>query len=940
MALVNVDFESCCGQRLYFAIDDSLVPTYLLAFNTYRYFGPVVTDYLGGVMYPNQCYFTSQISGVVVGPTRTAPPPVTDFGPSLAPGPDPNCTIIHCDHCFFKLTNCFDPNDVIVTYSNIGAYLNRTVKIEGHTGCYLVTETSIPIPTPVSSTVVSDYSDCPTCSGIYSNIKLTPCCETDVLPVIVDGTNLGLIDSGAEVWCITSITPYVSCWTASYTLDPVNYYEAITVGTKSSTCGKCLDDGCPDCATKAYKITACDETLGLVPIITNNDLSLNAGKFYKLCITGLDREVTWPVGCYCVSVEETTVQNGIIFTEVFGQEYNCCKDCTQVCYLLEDCQGAVDPIITCSDLSGYVNNVVKLSYCGNICWKVTKAENCTGSILVGDVIAHYPAGYIEKNSCLYDIPTIRNITSFNITINGTAHTFTYVSSAQLLDDINSLGLGLASNVGPTLNGAAIVIAGENTYGNLCFNHAGLPQICVTPTCFTYHNHCEYSDIPSPLSNLAVSITIDGVLHSTTLTGLGIGKLLTWLNSLDLGIFGANCDSGACKIEAYGNHEYGNITIGLSSEQDTYIPTCESFVDFASACMACLPPAPEPAPLVLHPRRIKPGYFSKNSCITTEYMERVNCTFAKQVYDAMLIKRYGITVCCDHDVDKWDVKKQILDFELLTDPGMCKSTLCYCPDPCLVRTYITVLPTCVAPYFVSSQLTINCADPNFVSATVVVQETPKPCYCYMLIGTNYTVGWIDCCCVYQSATYAENSTVCAQYPPVILSGSVAVIEGGNCGSESCVIPVPSCVCYSVSPGKSSGGVSYISCSGIPVIGATQYVDFNVCAQSFPVSITPGYTPAITSLGLCSDFGDCGITNSCVCYVINVTSNDTNPATAVIQTQSCGDIHTPVTTTVTSTTNVFLCSWKYPVVLSGSANVNFVGILIKDQLDCGAGQCVAP
>jgi hypothetical protein len=85
------------------------------------------------------------------------------------------------------------------------------------------------------------------------------------------------------------------------------------------------------------------------------------------------------------------------------------------------------------------------------------------------------------------------------------------------------------------------------------------------------------------------------------------------------------------------------------------------------------------------------------------MDRVNCNFAKQVYDAMLIKRYGITVCCDQDVDTWDVRKQVLDFELLTDPTLCQSTLCHCPAPCLIGAFITVNPTCIKPNLISATI---------------------------------------------------------------------------------------------------------------------------------------------------------------------------------------------------------------------------------------------
>jgi hypothetical protein len=34
---------------------------------------------------------------------------------------------------------------------------------------------------------------------------------------------------------------------------------------------------------------------------------------------------------------------------------------------------------------------------------------------------------------------------------------------------------------------------------------------------------------------------------------------------------------------------------------------------------------------------------------------------------MISVRYGVSSCCEVDVNKWDIKKQIVDFELITIP---------------------------------------------------------------------------------------------------------------------------------------------------------------------------------------------------------------------------------------------------------------------------------
>lgn len=527
-----------------------------------------------------------------------------------------------------------------------------------------------------------------------------------------------------------------------------------------------------------FKITFCDG-VNLDPIITNTDLTQYLGAVYIICYTDGEDEI-----CGCGSVSRADTEVAPDFTGTFSTIfYDCCEKCTQVCYLLEDCQGAVDPIITCTDLSNYVNNIVKLSNCGDICWKVTTSETCTDSILLGEVLENYPATYTTSPICTYAIPDlVKPPISYFININGIPYQFTYTTNSQVIIDLNSLNLGEFSGASNLL-----VVIGENNYGNLCYRFSLDSQICIPPVCSTYETNCEYINIPQSIGSLIVFITINGTLYTTTLTGFGIGKLLTWLNSLNLGIFTSNCISLICSINVYGNEIYENIVIGTGVESDTYIPSCNNVIDFDAACEECLPPAPEPPPLVLHIRRIKPGYFSTNSCITTEYMERVNCNFAKQVYDAMLIKRYGITVCCDHDVDSWDIKKQGLDFELLGDPNMCKSTICHCLAPCLVDVVLTLLPTCVAPILIEATLDNLCFPPTFTDAIVTLEPEPVPCNCYTLAGSNYTIGWIDCCCEYQSANFLTNATVCAHYLPIILEGSVTITAAEECGSELCVAP---------------------------------------------------------------------------------------------------------------------------------------------------------
>jgi len=345
------------------------------------------------------------------------------------------------------------------------------------------------------------------------------------------------------------------------------------------------------------------------------------------------------------------------------------------------------------------------------------------------------------------------------------------------------------------------------------------------------------------------------------------------------------------------------------------------------CLECLPPTPVPVPLELNLRKVKPGYNSPNSCVTLEYLQRVNCNFALQVYNEMLIKRYGITVCCDQDVDTWDIQKSELDYMLMGDPSMCKSTLCDCKAPCLIDAIFTLVPTCVEPILISATLDDLCFPPVFTDGVVTVETQSLPCNCYILTGTDYTLGWIDCCCEYQTATFTSNATVCAHYPPVILSGVVAILAAEECGSDLCVAPLPVCYCWNIIPGPGGDQIRYTSCNDIDVIIRVSSSDnISVCSETTPTVIN-GST--VTNTGFCTT--NCGLTPSCVCYQVIITSNDLNPATVDMVTTSCNNPLVPITTTIVSGTPTLLCSGKVPTFTSASANA-VINILVKNTIAC--------
>ena len=95
----------------------------------------------------------------------------------------------------------------------------------------------------------------------------------------------------------------------------------------------------------------------------------------------------------------------------------------------------------------------------------------------------------------------------------------------------------------------------------------------------------------------------------------------------------------------------------------------------NTCLECLPPVLVIPKEELCTRSVKPGY-NTPGC-SPAYTEKINCNFAEAVYDQMVVVRYGITICCDLDLDSLDIKKQELDLRTIFDPNLCETIVPEC-----------------------------------------------------------------------------------------------------------------------------------------------------------------------------------------------------------------------------------------------------------------------
>ena len=107
-----------------------------------------------------------------------------------------------------------------------------------------------------------------------------------------------------------------------------------------------------------------------------------------------------------------------------------------------------------------------------------------------------------------------------------------------------------------------------------------------------------------------------------------------------------------------------------------------------------PPVGESCDVI--PRLGEPGFSTKN-CDPNKVID-VKCKFADSVYAQFKRVRYGIETCCEYDLDKIDIKNQLIDLGFLYDPDLCVDGTPIPVDCCLQPC--NAIANLIVPNFVS------------------------------------------------------------------------------------------------------------------------------------------------------------------------------------------------------------------------------------------------
>ena len=307
--------------------------------------------------------------------------------------------------------------------------------------------------------------------------------------------------------------------------------------------------------------------------------------------------------------------------------YNSCKACVDVInYKLTNCDDEDTIVYTSSDLSDYVGQVIKRGECPG-CWKVEQVDGPIPS----DVVVTVSSSFLNCEDCAkvyWQLTDCEGIEDPIVTYTDLSDYNGLVITLNWCPDI-CWQVGLAQQVPETTS----IVFPENTFQKCEGCIEAKTCICVnvinvSDESFTW----RYTDC----TGLETTIQL--------LPAASTGKLCVRKYSTD---------------EALQITEYGDCTDGQ-----------------------CPPDELGPQ------RSVRPGY-DTGAC-TKAYHDKVQCAFAEQYYKEVLEKRYGISDCCDkEETIKWEIKKELLDIQLITDPDY----ECYTKTTCCTPTVSTNTISC-------------------------------------------------------------------------------------------------------------------------------------------------------------------------------------------------------------------------------------------------------
>ena len=492
-----------------------------------------------------------------------------------------------------------------------------------------------------------------TCEEVTEYICAPPCY---LLEDCLDNTNVIYSNSPsllgpANLGQVVTIAGHTECWKILIPQEcicPIN----VTILTVSNCCKTCLPN-------INYKLTLCEDNTTFT--YTSDDLSIYVGKVIK-------RE-DCPEKCWIVSEIYGNIPSDT--PVIILDDYLDCELCYSQYYLLEDCLGLQNEIITYTDLSNYVNKVITLDWCPETCWEVTETINDDGAGIISDILNSYN----ECETCLTSAPcicsTIKNY-------NDIPQTYKYLDcygllqSVTLLPNQKSNRLCLIRWYAPepcdelivTITSSTGIVSNITVYQSSS-NHPGPVYLNGKPTFY------------DAFYNIYIYYTGENWILSRTQDAINYIPIATLKCGLD-----CDCPTGTWQQSS------------SIPNQDVYVTTELKYtIEYFGNCINGVCP-----PVKNKQKSVTPGY-NTPGCEAWKY-EEISCRAAEAMYKQVLELRYGISNCCPDEDEQYIVQKELIDLAALHDPAYpCSTNSCGCNTDCDCSTAEPVCP--------ATPLTYNC-----------------------------------------------------------------------------------------------------------------------------------------------------------------------------------------------------------------------------------------
>jgi len=448
-------FEPCCGgTTLYFAFDGDVVVEPSQGINIYEGSAVFGYDPITGTYLPlsNQCYKlvrgTAGDGGPITGPIYGSLPMVPSNTPSNytfdsttnyetpCGGQDPSFECPTCAPACYTIYSCTGQYPPLSVSTDLSAYVNgyASIQVDADFGyfCFYVVASSdctnaieviVDTENPCScdcvcyeipeGTAKLSYIDCDgnevneLVTGYWKNCSKVYPYTSPMLQVVTSGDCI-------DGQCPTECYELVDCegirdhiYTTAQSLSPmatlgqtvvIQGYDNCWTVSEVVSCDCAIDvvvlqvyDDCATCKPNPnYKLTNCDDS-GTIAY-TSSDLSAYVGQV-------IQREPDCP-GCWIVEEVNGPIPSdtAVIVSEAFDD----CEACKSVYYSLTDCTGTETTIITNTDLSDYIGQVIILEWCPTTCWTVAVSQTSAGSGILGDISGVFQACV----DCLVSFPCV------------------------------------------------------------------------------------------------------------------------------------------------------------------------------------------------------------------------------------------------------------------------------------------------------------------------------------------------------------------------------------------------------------------------------------------------------------------------------------------------------------------------------------------------------